>query len=359
MNSKYMNTAVICENAAPHIYECSACGLDIEDACECPFLADAETIDVYCHVCEATHESISVYDLLGLDDLEFDDDFEDDFEEPEGEPQLFGKKIEEYVFEPKITFSSRCHHYNVPVVMKDGTTIYASSCHDRPLDAPAPDWGLYLDSMWRAAGMAYTVDWPDMSLPKRFDRVAWAIIDVFNKAGEGMWVEVGCIGGHGRTGTALACMAVLGGMKPAEAIEYVRSSYCAKTLETKEQEWFVYWFDCYVNGGMIELIRWDTKTKEQYVAGTYSYPKPFPWRDYDPEANPQGAPPKEIQATVIDRSFSVPYWDKTTKKNRYYTVHHGDKDWEEVLGWFVEQEEKATKEKAAKAAAATKEVEPF
>lgn len=355
MNSNYMDTSIICENAAPHIYEHTECGLDIEDACDCPSLSDAETIDVYCHLCETVHESISIFDLLGIDDEFDDEDEEDEIVEilsDEQEPNLLGTKISEYLKDPKITFSSRCRHYNVPVEMQDGTKVYASSCHTRKREDPAPDWGLYLDGMWESAGMAYTVDWPDMRLPKRFQATALAIIDVYNKAREGMWVEVGCIGGHGRTGTALACMAVLGGMKPAEAIQHVRASYCTKTLETTEQEWFVEWFDRFINGGKIDLVRYDSKKKEDYVAHSYTYSTPFAWKDYDPEANPQGAPPEEIQGTVVDRSFSVPWWDKKDNKWRYYIVKHDDKDYAEVAGWFVEQEEKAIKERAEKAALA-------
>jgi hypothetical protein len=43
----------------------------------------------------------------------------------------------------------------------------------------------------------------------------------------------------GRTGTALACLAVLGGVVPGEAIAWVRANYCPKAVETDEQEAFV------------------------------------------------------------------------------------------------------------------------
>jgi len=35
-------------------------------------------------------------------------------------------------------------------------------------------------------------------------------------------VEFGCAGGHGRTGTALACMAILDGVPGTEAVAFVR-----------------------------------------------------------------------------------------------------------------------------------------
>lgn len=52
-------------------------------------------------------------------------------------------------------------------------------------------------------------------------------------------VEVACLGGHGRTGTALACLAVLDGIGPDEAVGYVRRHYRAAAVETPEQVEFV------------------------------------------------------------------------------------------------------------------------
>ena len=52
-------------------------------------------------------------------------------------------------------------------------------------------------------------------------------------------VEVGCVGGRGRTGTALACLAVLDGVPSAEAVAYVRRHYSPHAVETSEQQSFV------------------------------------------------------------------------------------------------------------------------
>ena len=60
----------------------------------------------------------------------------------------------------------------------------------------------------------------------------------------GQDVEVGCLGGHGRTGTALACLAVLTGHPSRDAVAWVRSSYCAKAVETQGQEAFVAALSC-------------------------------------------------------------------------------------------------------------------
>jgi len=52
-------------------------------------------------------------------------------------------------------------------------------------------------------------------------------------------VEVGCIGGHGRIGTALAILAILTGHPAADAVAWVRANYCPKAVETIDQEAFI------------------------------------------------------------------------------------------------------------------------
>jgi protein-tyrosine phosphatase len=52
-------------------------------------------------------------------------------------------------------------------------------------------------------------------------------------------VEVACMGGVGRTGTALACIAVLDGVPASEAVGYVRRHYHRRAVETPGQRRFV------------------------------------------------------------------------------------------------------------------------
>ena len=52
-------------------------------------------------------------------------------------------------------------------------------------------------------------------------------------------VEIACGGGRGRTGTALACMAVLDGVPRDEAVTYVREHYDARAVETPWQRRYV------------------------------------------------------------------------------------------------------------------------
>ncbi|RCV49033.1 protein-tyrosine phosphatase family protein [Marinitenerispora sediminis] len=107
-------------------------------------------------------------------------------------------------------------------------------------DGPEPEFALYLlgrqppavswESRW--------VRWPDFWLPS--DRAAFhaALREALTRA-ESERVEIACGGGHGRTGTALACLAVLDGVPSGDAVRYVREHYGPRAVETPWQRRFV------------------------------------------------------------------------------------------------------------------------
>ncbi len=128
------------------------------------------------------------------------------------------------------------------VTFPDGTRIRASSLAARADDEPPPSFGLYLDRRWRPDWPAEHVDWPDFGLPLDGIRAAGQIRAAFARAGRGEEVEVGCLGGLGRTGTVLACMATLAGVDTDDAVSWVRENYDARAVETPEQEGWVRWF---------------------------------------------------------------------------------------------------------------------
>lgn len=111
----------------------------------------------------------------------------------------------------------------------------------RPLpDGALPDFGLYLlDREPEPTGWpSRWVRWPDFLLPR--DRIAFTsgLHELLDRAGSGR-VEVACAGGSGRTGTALACLAVLDGVPAGDAVGYVRRHYSPRAVETPWQKRFV------------------------------------------------------------------------------------------------------------------------
>ena len=133
------------------------------------------------------------------------------------------------------------HRHLDPVVFPDGVTVTAASFD--PVDPYGrerlPDYGLYLDRQWQPPWNCNHLDWPDFGVPDDVDSVLVALRAVHDRARAGQYVEIGCVGGHGRTGTALACLAVLGGEPAQGAAAWVRANYCSQAVETPEQAAFV------------------------------------------------------------------------------------------------------------------------
>ncbi|MDN4643818.1 protein-tyrosine phosphatase family protein [Arthrobacter sp. PsM3] len=111
----------------------------------------------------------------------------------------------------------------------------------RPIPAgPQPEFGLYLlgkrpaavgwDSRW--------VRWRDLRVPADDADTLDALTEALRRA-ETERVEVACWGGRGRTGTALACLAILDGVPPAEAVAFVRARYRRGAVETPWQRTYV------------------------------------------------------------------------------------------------------------------------
>lgn len=82
------------------------------------------------------------------------------------------------------------------------------------------------------------VRWPDWRLPVDRDDAEAAFREARKRATEDR-VEVACTGGRGRTGTALACLAILDGVAPGEAVAYVRKHYDQRAVETPWQRRYV------------------------------------------------------------------------------------------------------------------------
>lgn len=86
------------------------------------------------------------------------------------------------------------------------------------------------------------VDWPDFRTPRDPAAAAAAIRRAHARARAGELVEITCGGGTGRTGTAIACMAVLAGVPAADAVAWTRAHYRRRAVETPGQRRWVGWF---------------------------------------------------------------------------------------------------------------------
>lgn len=107
-------------------------------------------------------------------------------------------------------------------------------------EGDVPDFGVYLLSAQPPAMPwdARWVRWPDFWLPTDRSDAREVLIEAWGRAGAER-VEIACGGRRGRTGTALACVAVLDGVPADEAVAYVRQYYAPRAVETAWQRRYV------------------------------------------------------------------------------------------------------------------------
>jgi hypothetical protein len=109
----------------------------------------------------------------------------------------------------------------LPAHQRPGYSLYLQG--RRP---EQPAW----DSKW--------VKWRDFWLPADRDEFGSALRELLDRADHER-VEIACSGGFGRTGTALACLAILDGTPSTAAVGYVREHYSHRAVETPWQRRFV------------------------------------------------------------------------------------------------------------------------
>lgn len=128
------------------------------------------------------------------------------------------------------------------VALPAGAVVQAFGLSGTVIDASdhrTPDWALYLDEQWRDREREWPcrlVDWPDFGLPADEEDAFDAIVEANERASKGEVVDVACDGGTGRTGTVLACLAVIDGVDADAAVRWVRSNYHPWSVEVEEQE---------------------------------------------------------------------------------------------------------------------------
>ncbi|HST80296.1 MAG TPA: protein-tyrosine phosphatase family protein [Kineosporiaceae bacterium] len=94
-------------------------------------------------------------------------------------------------------------------------------------DGPVPAWA------------TRRIQWPDFWIPRdRADALA-ALHEAHRRAQAGERVDIACRGGIGRTGTALAALAVLDGLPASDAVSWVRANHHPRAVETPWQRWWL------------------------------------------------------------------------------------------------------------------------
>ncbi|MET8681884.1 protein-tyrosine phosphatase family protein [Streptomyces sp. NPDC004647] len=111
----------------------------------------------------------------------------------------------------------------------------------RPLPAgPTPAYAVHLlgKQPSPAAWEVRWLRWPDFRLPSSHAQAQAVLGEAWTRA-DVERVEIACGGGRGRTGTALACLAVLDGVPADEAVDFVRRNYDTRAVETPWQKRYV------------------------------------------------------------------------------------------------------------------------
>jgi len=79
------------------------------------------------------------------------------------------------------------------------------------------------------------IRWPDFWIPINRTDALDALREAHRRARAGERVEVTCRGGIGRTGTALAALAILDGLPSKDAVTWIQANYDHSAVETRWQ----------------------------------------------------------------------------------------------------------------------------
>lgn len=147
-----------------------------------------------------------------------------------------------------------CKHVHQPLDI-NGVTVMGSAARDvKEHDYEIVQYGIYASQDWKPDILltpgftpvwvqdtalqinSVHLDWPDYKTPLLpIELVKQVLTWGLETAASGSGVEVGCMGGHGRTGTMLGLFGVISGMNPVEACENVWNNYCEHAIESEEQ----------------------------------------------------------------------------------------------------------------------------
>jgi hypothetical protein len=166
-----------------------------------------------------------------------------------------------------VIYSSGCSHKGEQVVFEaDGKKLYGSSWQG--LNEYSKKWDLIIDladnvvpryvpppfvransaDRWKdlnafaespdtktISAELLSLTWPDMSAPRATLQFWFALWSRLPEK-----TVIACVGGHGRTGTALVSLMIASGIDYYTALETVRKDHCKKAVETFAQEQYLH-----------------------------------------------------------------------------------------------------------------------
>lgn len=125
------------------------------------------------------------------------------------------------------------------VELPDGRRVRGTGLRRPRQDVPLPDFAVYLLGKDPRPEWAYEwVRWRDFRLPDSTEQAVAALRGAHTRAASER-VEIACGGGVGRTGTALAVLAIMSGVAPDDAVAWVRAHYRPRAVETRRQKRWV------------------------------------------------------------------------------------------------------------------------
>lgn len=189
----------------------------------------------------------------------------------------------------------RCYETHPPLPLVDGLKIYGGSCGYPVVDA---DIYVGFDHSHHRSEKSYpweegeSFQFPitDMQAPKDLGQFKKLLNYLEENIRAGKKVHIGCIGGHGRTGTVLAALYYqMTGSD--QAVAYVRKNYCQKAVESEEQVQFLM---AHFGQQKVE------PTKMSYFAPTRKSKTVWP-----PKYAGAGAPTRTVQKGVDPKTYTT------------------------------------------------------
>ena len=121
----------------------------------------------------------------------------------------------------------------------DGPSSADAACGTRSPAASSPTSASTSASTTRRAGSTSASSGPTSASRATRSLAVRAIERLYRRAHDGEHVETACKAGKGRTGTVVACLAILDGLTPSHAVSWTREHYHYRAVQTPWQRRWV------------------------------------------------------------------------------------------------------------------------